>query len=657
VLSDRLCGLLISPARARRILATGTSLVLILAASAALTSTASASRKVEVQRFTAVSESKGAATFRLGGLDPRRVVGAELRVGSGKRRAIHVRALRAGARHGVLRLRARRTARVHATRSPGARRHTTLIVRSKPSALTAPSSLTATPKSAAVGLNWGASSGRRLAGYNVYRDGQRIASIGAGTTSYTASGLANGTSYSFYVVAYSSSGTLSPLSNTVTATPQASTTPPPSPGDTTAPSQPMSLTAKPGDGTVSLSWAASSDNVGVTGYRVYRNGTQVGSPSGTSYTDTGLTNGTSYSYTVAAVDAAGNRSTPSSPATASPAASPASPGTPGSPGTQPVTCDRFASTSGSDGNAGTSSSPFASPQKLLDSLSAGQTGCLRGGTYNVSELRAGHSGAAGSPITLASYPSERAKIVTQTDVYLPSGTTDVSFRNLDITTTATSTATVMIQDFSDRSSWIGNDISGNGSSHCMELGSVGYGIAHDTMVRSNRFHDCGNAASGNQDHAIYVSQSRGATITDNVFWKTAAYAIHLYPDADGTTVTHNIIDGSGYGGIIFASDQYSSGKTSDNNTVAYNVITNGGRYGMDYYWGPAGQGTGNVAHDNCLYNNAMGDTQGSMSGISVTNDTNANPMYVNPAAHDYRLQSGSPCLAVVGYDTAARLGF
>jgi hypothetical protein len=32
-------------------------------------------------------------------------------------------------------------------------------------------------------------------------------------------------------------------------------------------------------------------------------------------------------------------------------------------------------------------------------------------------------------------------------------------------------------------------------------------------------------------------------------------------------------------------------------------------------------------------------------------------MYVNPAAHDYRLQSGSPCLAVVGYDTAARLGF
>ena len=62
---------------------------------------------------------------------------------------------------------------------------------------------------------------------------------------------------------------------------------------------------------MALSWAASSDNVGVTGYRVFRDGAQVGTPATTSYTDTGLTAATTYRYTVAAVDAAGNVSSQS----------------------------------------------------------------------------------------------------------------------------------------------------------------------------------------------------------------------------------------------------------------------------------------------------------------------------------------------------------
>src|SRR6185436_18296549 len=54
--------------------------------------------------------------------------------------------------------------------------------------------------------------------------------------------------------------------------------------------------------------SASTDDVGVTGYRVFRNGTQVGMPSGTSFGDSGLTASTTYQYAVAAVDAAGNAS-------------------------------------------------------------------------------------------------------------------------------------------------------------------------------------------------------------------------------------------------------------------------------------------------------------------------------------------------------------
>jgi chitodextrinase len=93
-------------------------------------------------------------------------------------------------------------------------------------------------------------------------------------------------------------------------------------GDTTPPSTPANLAVS---GTTassaSLSWSPSTDNVGVSGYRVYRNGVQVGTASGTNFTDTGLSASTRYTYTVAAYDAAGNVSAQSSGAAATTASS------------------------------------------------------------------------------------------------------------------------------------------------------------------------------------------------------------------------------------------------------------------------------------------------------------------------------------------------
>jgi len=77
--------------------------------------------------------------------------------------------------------------------------------------------------------------------------------------------------------------------------------------DTTPPSTPTGLTAAAAGSTgANLSWSASTDNVGVTGYIVRRNGVQVATPATTSFADTGLSAATTYSYTVAARDAAGN---------------------------------------------------------------------------------------------------------------------------------------------------------------------------------------------------------------------------------------------------------------------------------------------------------------------------------------------------------------
>ncbi|WP_406299931.1 discoidin domain-containing protein [Embleya sp. NBC_00888] len=82
--------------------------------------------------------------------------------------------------------------------------------------------------------------------------------------------------------------------------------------DTTAPSTPTALRVTGTTSTgVSLGWTASTDNVGVTGYDVLRDGVTVGTSAGTSYADTGLTTGVGYTYTVRARDAAGNLSAPS----------------------------------------------------------------------------------------------------------------------------------------------------------------------------------------------------------------------------------------------------------------------------------------------------------------------------------------------------------
>jgi chitodextrinase len=84
--------------------------------------------------------------------------------------------------------------------------------------------------------------------------------------------------------------------------------------DTVAPSVPSKLTdTNVTTSSVTIDWLPSTDNVSVAGYKVYRGGTQVGTSSSTSYTDTGLATNTSYSYTVSAYDPAGNTSAQSTP--------------------------------------------------------------------------------------------------------------------------------------------------------------------------------------------------------------------------------------------------------------------------------------------------------------------------------------------------------
>ncbi len=89
------------------------------------------------------------------------------------------------------------------------------------------------------------------------------------------------------------------------------------PPDATPPSNPTSLTVIAiSSSQINLIWTTSTDNIGVTGYRIYRGGSQIATSATNSYSDTGLSPSTSYTYTVEAYDAAGNASSQSSSASA-----------------------------------------------------------------------------------------------------------------------------------------------------------------------------------------------------------------------------------------------------------------------------------------------------------------------------------------------------
>ena len=167
---------------------------------------------------------------------------------------------------------------------------------------TAPTSLAASNISqTTLDLNWTASTDNvGVTGYDVFQGATNLGTVTG--TSVSITGLTAGTSYTFSVKAKDAAGNVSGASNTVNATTASA-------GDTQAPTIPVNLTSSNvTETTVDLNWDASTDNVGVTGYDVFQGATNLGSVTGTAATITGLTTGTSYTFSVKAHDAAGNTS-------------------------------------------------------------------------------------------------------------------------------------------------------------------------------------------------------------------------------------------------------------------------------------------------------------------------------------------------------------
>jgi fibronectin type 3 domain-containing protein len=185
------------------------------------------------------------------------------------------------------------------------------------SAPAAPTGLSATAANAQVNLSWSASSG--ASAYYVKRSttsGGPYTQIAAPiATNYSDNNLSNGTKYFYVASAYNSYGQSS-NSAEVGATPAAPATPP---------AAPTGLQAAGGNAQVSLTWTAST---GATSYHVKRSTTsgsgyaQIAAPTAANFTDSTVTNGTTYFYVVSALNAIGEsansaqaNATPVAPAT------------------------------------------------------------------------------------------------------------------------------------------------------------------------------------------------------------------------------------------------------------------------------------------------------------------------------------------------------
>jgi chitodextrinase len=355
--------------------------------------------------------------------------------------------------------------------------------------------------------------------------------------------------------------------------------------DTSAPTAPRGLTATGVTATgVALAWLPSTDDVGVAGYNVFVDGVRSASTSSTAYNVLSLACGRAYTFGVEAKDAAGNLSLRATLSTAT-AACP----------TPSVACDKYAAPTGSDSASGTLAAPYRTAQKLGSSLGAGMTGCLRAGTYSVSSGYVLDLSTGGYRIR--SYPGERAKLVGI--VHVRSSASGVILSHLAFEGTGGQNtikiyaADVVVENSDITNAWRGLS--------CMILGSnSGYGQALRVIVRRNRFHECGDPANGNQDHAIYAQNVLAGEISGNVFWNTSGYTIQLYPNAQRTRFVHNVVDGdapSVRGGVLFGGD---TSYASKDNVVEYNVITYAATYNITSTWSGA-VGSGNVARNNCLW--------------------------------------------------------
>jgi len=242
-----------------------------------------------------------------------------------------------------------------------------------------------------------------------------------------------------------------------------------------------------------------------------------------------------------------------------------------------------------------SSSPGQSPQAFVRSLRPGQTGCLRPGVHI-----AGRDGIKFSRPRVTLRSRGRGPAILVGRVWIARGADRVKIRDLVLDgRNAKDQASPTVN--ANRTVFRDNEITNRNTAICLLLGSDDYGRANGTRILHNRIHHCGHLPATNHDHGIYVAFATGTVIQRNRIYGNADRGIQLYPDADGTLISDNVISDNGQGIIFSGSRKH----VSSNNVVKRNIVKNSTlRFNIEYNWLGNNVGGGNVVKRNCIFGGA-----------------------------------------------------
>jgi hypothetical protein len=176
---------------------------------------------------------------------------------------------------------------------------------------------------------------------------------------------------------------------------------------------------------------------------------------------------------------------------------------------------------------------------------------------------------------------------------------------------------------------------------------VGIGFDHmaghgdNAIVRYNKIHDVGSCQA--YDHLIYLADGNNVQIYGNWMWGDAhGWGVQIYPYPNDARIYSNVIDAAG-AGFLFSDngDGGTTGNQAYNNVVINSVgVPAPANVAGACLGGIGPTGSGNTFTTNDCFNNPGGI--GSQTNVAMSGNITSNPMFVNSAANDYRLQAGSP---------------
>jgi parallel beta-helix repeat protein len=309
-----------------------------------------------------------------------------------------------------------------------------------------------------------------------------------------------------------------------------------------------------------------------------------------------------------------------------------------------ASCDLYVSPSGSDANPGTQAAPWQTAQHALASVQAGQTICLRGGSYPMATTGTysqtlNTSGTSTQRITITNYPGEVAILHGSTRVngayatFL--GTPDAVPGLIFEGPTGPGANLNVIEVMNTHDVTFDHVEIRNGNYHAGLYQYNGYNI----KVLGSYIHDNGVAGS-NVDQGIYwdATSGGGNLIANCVIEHNAAQGIALYSSSfpsqpTQVVVEENTVVDNGHYGIVV----YGTGDTVVNNILANNgAVFNSQQLGIE-------NGTNHVVDSNILWSsNASWQGSYNVTGQAVTHTVIADPLFVDAVGHNYHLRIGSP---------------